>query len=457
MFTLITLFRRYLGLVVISTSLLSTPVMANIANTENPLKNNNAVANQIPEILYPEYTNEVIPELAISGNYTVGVRTMKISNPLQFDISTQSTKDRLLTLEIWYPASSKIDGLSKTSYENETRLGHPFSIQANAYRDVDITGENENTYPVIILSHGYTGYRTIMFYLGEHLASHGYIVAAIDHTDSTNEDVDFEKSPFSGFPSTLLNRSRDQQFTLDYLVNQPNFLSKVIDKENSGLIGYSMGGFGAVNTLGGCYNFNDKTGALFTGIKEPKQLKATVKLLNSCAGGQYDNITVDKTWKAAIAFAPWGAQHQLFSKEGLSSITTPMLYISGSLDDVSQHYGVESLFNTTGKTNNNHTFLLTFENARHNIAPHPAPKAAFNSEIDLGHYYDASWSNVQLNFTSKHFSLAMMDCYVKNQNDKCEYLNLPVSSNQLPVESNSTPPWKGFDNRYSTGMRWHKR
>ncbi|MDZ7869236.1 MAG: hypothetical protein U5L02_08540 [Rheinheimera sp.] len=31
--------------------------------------------------------------------------------------------------------------------------------------------------PVVVISHGYTGYRSLMFYLAEHLASHGYIVA----------------------------------------------------------------------------------------------------------------------------------------------------------------------------------------------------------------------------------------------------------------------------------------
>lgn len=124
-----------------------------------------------------------------------------------------------------------------------------------------------------------------MYYLAEHLASHGYIVAAIDHTDSTNAEVDIKNNPFGDFLSTLLNHSRDQQFTLNYLTTTQHFASTAINKEKAGLIGYSMGGYGAVNTLGGCYNFTEATASAFSGIKDAEQVKKITTLLNSCAGG----------------------------------------------------------------------------------------------------------------------------------------------------------------------------
>ena len=103
----------------------------------------------------------------------------------------------------------------------------PFALQGNATRDAEVNNLTGQPFPLVVLSHGYTGYRTIMFYLAEHLASHGYIVAALDHTDSTNAEVDIVNAPFSGFFSTLLNRSRDQQFALDYFTNTDNFVSDV--------------------------------------------------------------------------------------------------------------------------------------------------------------------------------------------------------------------------------------
>ena len=413
----------------------------------------NTQVTLIPEQLYSSLPSDVVPELATNGKFKVGVKTLEIVNPAQFDVATQTTKDRKLAVEVWYPSNADNTSI-KTSYENETRTGIEFSMQADAYRDAAVLlSTNDAKYPLVVISHGYTGYNTIMFYLAEHLASHGYIVAAIDHTDSTNADVDVKVNPASGFFSTLLNRSRDQQFTLNYLTTQSHFASAAVDNTKAGLIGYSMGGFGAINTIGGCYNFTQTTTSAFTGITEPEQLKKIIALLNSCAGGQYQNVKVDSKWQAVVAMAPWGGQHQLFNEEALAAIDTPMLYIAGDLDDISGYEGIKSLYEKTG-TNNK--YLLTYQNARHNIAKHPAPLLAKTNELDLGHYYEGAWDSAVLNNTNKHFTLAMMDCYLKQQIEKCSYLDLSADSNQKAIDGKTPKPWKGFDHRFSVGMAWQK-
>ena len=40
----------------------------------------------------------------------------------------------------------------------------------------------------MIISHGYPGNRYLMSHLGENLASKGFVVASIDHRDSTYDD-----------------------------------------------------------------------------------------------------------------------------------------------------------------------------------------------------------------------------------------------------------------------------
>ena len=202
------------------------------------LSANVTLANQAkPKQLYPPLTDEVLPELAAKGRFNVGVKTLNLVNPNQFDPTTQTKQDRPLKVEVWYPAADSAKS-KLTTYTNQTRTGKKFILQADAMRDVAIS--TKQSYPVIVLSHGYTGYRTIMYYLGEHLASHGYIVAGIDHTDSTNEDVDFKKAPFSGFFSTLINRSRDQQFVLNYFNEQDNFAKAQVDNANAGIIGNTL-------------------------------------------------------------------------------------------------------------------------------------------------------------------------------------------------------------------------
>jgi len=404
------------------------------------------------EQLYNQNTASIAPELSNSGQYAVGVKTVEIINPNQLDIATQTIKDRKLTVEVWYPTDNNtLKNKTKTVYNNQTKLGIPFSLKANAYRDAPVALNKKAKYPLIVLSHGYTGYRTLMFYLGEHLASHGYIVASIDHTDSTTAEIDVKKSPFQGFPSTLFNRSRDQEFTLNHFTSSDNFLSQVIDSQNAGLIGYSMGGYGAVNTIGGCYNFNEQTASMFTGIKDPEHLKKLVPLLNSCAGGQYQNIEINDKWKAALAFAPWGSQHNLFNNDDVNKINTPIMYVSGDLDDISDYKSIKTLYEQTGS---HKKYLLTYNNARHNVAPHPAPSASYANSIDMGHYIEPTWSSITLNNINKHFALALMDCHVKQKQNKCEYLSLPESSNQNPINGKVPTPWKGFENRFATGMQW---
>ena len=397
-----------------------------------------------PQTLYLPLSHEVLPELSAAGSFSAGVKTIDVNIGKQpLDLAGNSAQ-RQLTLEVWYPA---VATKKHAVYENQTRSGKPFAIQGDAYRNADIAS-SDTPYPVVILSHGYTGYRTIMYYLGEHLASHGYIVAGIDHTGSTNADIDMKNAPYAGFPGTLLNRSRDQQHALSAVQNHPDFRD-VVTKDVAGLIGYSMGGFGAVNTVGGCFDFNEAAVKQLTGMDSPEAVEAIRAQLNTCAAGMQASDDTDPRWKTMIAMAPWGGQLPVFDKAAMNSIQVPTLYIGGEYDDISGYQGIRWLYeNTTGTP----AYLLTINNARHNIAPHPAPMEAMGSELDLGHYFEPAWRTQSLNEINKHFALAMMNCYVKARRDDCEYLSVRGDSAQSPVDGEVPAPWKGFDNRYALGL-----
>ena len=401
--------------------------------------------------------SDMMPELSTPGKHKVGVRTTSIENANYVNVFTQQVEPRSLTLEVWYPSTDDATK-AKTTYENELRSGQKFSIAADAGRDIAF--DDSQDWPLVVISHGYTGYRTIMFYLGEHLASHGYVVVGIDHTDSTNEDIDFATAPFAGFMSTLINRSRDQQFVLDYFgesqSTQTTFNQDVQWTANSaGVIGYSMGGYGAINTVGACYDFPSELLASFIQSQDEEKIKGMKAALNTCSAGQYpakltgSEPATDAKWKAMIAFAPWGGQHKIFSYNSLANITVPSMLVSGDLDDVSIYAGIQDIY---AQYQNNDHYMLTYYNARHNIAPHPAPKEAWSVEIDYGHHYEPAWDQQRLNAINEHFSLAMMNCYLKSDEQACTYLDLEGDSNQVNPEGGLSAPWKGFDNRYSTGM-----
>ena len=401
------------------------------------------------QTLYKPFPADVMPSLSEKGNYDVGVKTIEAAYPAKVKDIAGNEVERSLTLEVWYPAASSAQ---KATYINETRSGQVFELQADASRDAPIAAADTD-FPVIVISHGYTGYRTLMFYLGEHLASHGYVVAAIDHTDSTNKDVNFAENPYSGFPSTLLNRSRDQVLTLNS-ISENTFFKESVDASKAGVIGYSMGGYGAVSTVGGCYAFNDQTAATFTGTQDPKTAALIKEALNTCAGGKASSEEALPAWKAALALAPWGGQHQLFDVQSLNNIKVPVLYVAGDNDDISGYDGIKWLFDNTGSKESK---LLTIKNARHNVAPHPAPKEAYGSEFDLGSYIEPAWEVQKLNAINEHFALALMNCHVKALPEYCGYLNVNGSSAQVPVNGKKPEPWKGFDDRWALGLEMQSK
>ncbi|MAE96825.1 MAG: hypothetical protein CL910_19425 [Deltaproteobacteria bacterium] len=91
--------------------------------------------------------------------------------------------------------------------------------------------------PLVVYSHGFTGSRTEMLYLLEHLASHGYAVAALDFP-LTNGDA-----PGGPNFADLWNQPGDVRFVIDSLLAEPaEQASFAIDAERIGLAGLSYGG-----------------------------------------------------------------------------------------------------------------------------------------------------------------------------------------------------------------------
>jgi predicted dienelactone hydrolase len=200
-----------------------------------------------------------------------------------------------------------------------------------------------------------------MSHIGENLASKGFITVAIDHKDSTYDDQ-------KAFASTLYNRPFDQLFVLNEIdrlskAGSGHFLSGLVDATRAGIIGYSMGGYGVVNVIGGGYS---AASAAF-GTAPPNKMLAE----RGAANSEYQKAR-DPRIKAAIAIGPWGMQSGFWDAEGLKGIRTPVLFVAGSADDVSGYEkGPRAIYQ--GAINADR-YLLTFINANHNAAaPLPAP------------------------------------------------------------------------------------
>ncbi|MDG1970328.1 MAG: dienelactone hydrolase, partial [Paracoccaceae bacterium] len=317
------------------------------------------------------------PELAAYGPHEIGVRQIELVNQGQINIlaidpaaerpAALPTYDRALTVEVWYPAGTGVQGV--TAMKAFIRDGKTeVDLHGKAVRDATPA---EGTYPLIIVSHGYPGNRFLMSHLAENLASKGYVVASIDHRDSTYRDK-------SAFGSTLVNRSLDQTFVLNEMARlsgeDGSFLNGLVDVDTTGLIGYSMGGYGAVITAGGGvtqaavdYAWGGPHGTLGVHL----------------SGSDSHNALPDPRIKTAIAFAPWGLTYGFWDAASLQGIQIPMMFIAGSVDDISGYEpGVKSIYQ--GAVNVDRAFL-TFENANHNAgARMPPPAEGREVDADLG-------------------------------------------------------------------------
>jgi predicted dienelactone hydrolase len=390
------------------------------------------------------------------------VQTMNLVNPNQVDIlnysetNTDPRYDRKLTVEVWYPAV--VEDISEVATYNDT-LGRadnpndplvPFSFGGYAVRDA-VLSATETPYPLIVVSHGFPGSRFMMTYLTENLASKGYVVVAIDHTESVFSDV-------SGFGSTLLNRPLDIRFVIDQIqamgmAGSGSFLEGSVNTENVGLVGYSMGGYGALNVAGGAY------GAAYIPTLTQFGLPGVELLSVNVAGNEA--YVKDTRVKAVYTFAPWGMNFGLWDADSLAGLDVPTFFVAGSQDDVAGYeIGPRALFELSS---NAERYLLTFEGARHNVAPNPAPAEASNYDQYM-RYADTVWDSERMNNINQHFATAFFGKFLKGEANE-EFLDVAVevaeegvfSANEDGTFKDDHTYWAGFQPRSAVGLRLEHR
>lgn len=386
------------------------------------------------------------PDLAPRGEYKVGVRTIQWINKAQVDIlhskaGADPLYDRPLTAEIWYPAIVPENAKELTTYNDvfgspgdSTRPIVPFSFAGRALRNAK-PDVKSTAFPLVIVSHGYPGSRVLLSYLTENLASKGYVVVAIDHTESTHADA-------KGFQSTLLNRATDILFVLNQVdatskSADGNFLTGLVDADNTALIGYSMGGYGVLNAAGAGYS--DKLAAFFTMITQGSKAITTRTTNDSAFKASYDPRI-----KAVVAFAPWGMQRGIWDLEGLKGLKVPTFFIAGDKDDVSGYEdGTKAIYNGTVNADR---YLLTYENARHNVAPNPPPPQTLQPGFpmsDYYHYAEPAWNEHRINNINQHFITAFLGIHLLHQ---------PFNKYLAITDSAKTKSWPGFKPRASVGL-----
>ena len=196
----------------------------------------------------------VVKVVAPDGPYRVGVR-----------IEHVAYQDRTIPVMFWYPARVQT---------GEAPYSYPTKVQGSAVFEAE-RDRTEAPYPLILFSHGFStcGFQSVFF--TENLASHGYVVAAPDYKDAMVCKIEGEPTHrFSEFFWYLLKsglsvkdgayaiyeetfkeecagdlsyRAIEAGKVLDQAIewneDQSFFLNGMIDPEQVGATGHSLGGY----------------------------------------------------------------------------------------------------------------------------------------------------------------------------------------------------------------------
>jgi len=190
------------------------------------------------------------PELGQFGEYSVGSQELAFAMPdrvtfgrLGLATGATETETRELMVRIYYPADVAA-GAAPINYSHtmEPPDMEPvtFDYAGRAFADAPALGAEENgdKFPLVIMSHGFNGWSTQFSNLAEHIASHGYVVASIDHADMKLEGtVDFIHS----FTKVLASRSLDQRQILAQLLGRAGYFCIAEPADCPDPIGYGVG------------------------------------------------------------------------------------------------------------------------------------------------------------------------------------------------------------------------
>ena len=218
------------------------------------------------------------------GEYKIGTQSFDLTDPERNAVySSNLNEKRRIKIQVWYPAES-VKGFKRVPWMREGKLetealakemklpsftlDQTALVMSNSYEKAPISKKLKK-YPVVVISHGWTGFKDIHADVAEELASNGYIVVGIDHTFGSQITVfnDGEVSylnkkalpnedtvpDFIAYASKLVDTyGGDVNLTINELEKFNNgdtttsFKDK-IDLSEIGLLGHSTGGGGDVS------------------------------------------------------------------------------------------------------------------------------------------------------------------------------------------------------------------
>ncbi len=251
---------------------------------------------------------------------------------------TDEDRNRDLPLTVWYP-TERTSGPTLRYFRGLLQDG-------TALADAPVA--DGGPYPVVIFSHGNSGFRGQSYFLTEHLATHGYVVIAPDHIDNTATTFTTER-----WLNSTIDRPLDVAAVIDaaaaWNADPAHPLFGALDLDTIGSVGHSFGGFTQFAVAGAAFDSFDmyaqcaaRGEAQWGGIWAfcDRIVDAETERAEACRPCQAGDPRVD----VFVAMAP--AYANFFVADALAGINRPVLIMTGTRDDPwSPAYAQAGFFN----------------------------------------------------------------------------------------------------------------
>ena len=287
-----------------------------------------------------------------TGPSPVGTTSLYLKDVSRPDPWAAGVSARELMASLWYPATPS-DGRQArymTPAESELQLisrgitGVPqdalSAVRTNAVSDATPAG-GQRSLPLVVLSPGFTNSRSTLTALAEDLASHGYVVAGIDHTyesfatafpDGRVTTCLAREAPRRGpgfWEKVAAGRAADVSFVLGELTGAYRAWpgAALIDPSRIAMAGHSAGGAAAIAAMLADSRIRagiDMDGSTHARIPDDGLSRPFLflgKQSNYTPGSEGAVTTWERDWKRLTGWKRWllvaGAIHASFTDLGL--------------------------------------------------------------------------------------------------------------------------------------------
>ena len=194
--------------------------------------------------------------------------------------------------------------------------------------------------PLVVISHGNGGSNLGHRELATYLASHGFIVATLEHPKDNFHDVSGV-----GYAPVLVGRPIQVKATISMLLNDPHW-KPLIDANRIGVAGFSAGGYTSLMIVGAvpqfrrfidfCNRYPNDKGVCGEAKKLTAEAQSHGHTLEQMMDGLESQLTrwgntADPRVKAAFVMAPLSL---VFDEAGIAKIDRPVFLYYGQNDHV---------------------------------------------------------------------------------------------------------------------------